>query len=394
MKSITLYNTSSKGKIKVWTCSIKGNKITTVWGYEDGAKQETVDVVAEGKNIGKANETTPEEQAEFEWSRRIRLKKETGYNETLIVVNSDNINWDTGQLPDSFAPAKPATSITTEKEKELQKKGVTYYTRKYNGMRIFIVRGREGTRIFSRRIEDKTQHFPTFINEFNKLLPIGTMLDAEIIANDNPDLIKEIFGAKPDKAIERQQNQKVEIKIFDVLYIDFKQLKEPYAKRYEIFHSLIDNIYDNVSAVEKLNITRPTKNMEGLVLWDGSSVTNIRFDAKPDRRSGAYKIKNFTECDIICTGWQTGKGKNNFQPAVLNLAAYDKNGQLIEMGDVGSGLTDKDKYEIQNEWKFPCVIEVQYEEITPKNRFRLPVFLRKRDDKPLKEVTLEDILNK
>lgn len=398
MKSITLYNTSSKGKIKVWTCSLKGNAITTIWGYEDGAKQETTDIVKEGKNIGKANETTPAEQAEFEWSRRIRLKKETGYNETLIVVNSDNINWDTGQLPDSFAPAKPATSIEPNKEMEMVKQGLARYTRKWNGQRGFIVRHNNGVRIYSRRMEDKTEHFPHIIVEIERCFEPGTILDAEFILDDNPDLIKEVFGAKADKALERQNSthKPVEVKIFDLLYLNYKKCDAIYDMRHQIVRAILKNekyIYLEHIVILPKDFKAP-KSWEGLVLWDGSSITNIRFDGKPDRKSGAYKKKNFKDVDVVCTGWQTGKGKNNFQPAVLNLAAYDKNGQLIEMGDVGSGLTDKDKYEIQNEWKFPCVIEVQYEEITPKNRFRLPVFLRKRDDKPLKEVTLEDILNK
>jgi DNA ligase-1 len=63
-----LYGVSSTGKTKTWMYEVinSGNNTATLkitHGYLDGKMQEDVKIYSEGKNIGRANETTPFEQA-------------------------------------------------------------------------------------------------------------------------------------------------------------------------------------------------------------------------------------------------------------------------------------------------------------------------------------------
>lgn len=59
----TLYKKSSTGKIQQWNIAVLGSTIITTHGQFQGKLQTTEDTIKEGKNLGKANATTKEEQA-------------------------------------------------------------------------------------------------------------------------------------------------------------------------------------------------------------------------------------------------------------------------------------------------------------------------------------------
>lgn len=79
----TLYKKTSKGAIQLWEISVKGPDIIVNYGQKDGKIQTTVDTIKTGKNIGKANETTPESQAVLEAEAQWTAKKKKGYVEKI-----------------------------------------------------------------------------------------------------------------------------------------------------------------------------------------------------------------------------------------------------------------------------------------------------------------------
>jgi DNA ligase-1 len=76
-----LFGKDSKGALKLWRVETFGDTITVTHGKLDG-KWQTKDTVAKGKNIGKANETTPEQQAVVEAEAKWVKQKKQGYFET------------------------------------------------------------------------------------------------------------------------------------------------------------------------------------------------------------------------------------------------------------------------------------------------------------------------
>lgn len=72
----TLFKKTSTGAIQKWTIGVLDSTIITVYGQVDGKEQRTEDVIREGKNIGKTNETTPHEQALSEahskWEKQVK----------------------------------------------------------------------------------------------------------------------------------------------------------------------------------------------------------------------------------------------------------------------------------------------------------------------------------
>lgn len=77
-----LYGKDKKDGYKVWMVSAKDGVITITHGKVGGKLQEKTEVIS-GKNIGKANETTPEQQAVLEAESRYKKQLDKGYRPTL-----------------------------------------------------------------------------------------------------------------------------------------------------------------------------------------------------------------------------------------------------------------------------------------------------------------------
>jgi len=91
MKLHTLYKRAVNGKINEWTIEVDGSCYRTTSGYIDGQKTTTEWTCCEGKNIGRSNETTAEQQAlkeaKAEWDKRT----ERGYFGIIKDIDKSTI---------------------------------------------------------------------------------------------------------------------------------------------------------------------------------------------------------------------------------------------------------------------------------------------------------------
>lgn len=78
-----LYNKAKTGKIIEWSIEIEGSKFRAITGQVGGNLITGSWTQCLGKNIGRSNETSPEEQAIKEVEAKIVKKKEEGYRETI-----------------------------------------------------------------------------------------------------------------------------------------------------------------------------------------------------------------------------------------------------------------------------------------------------------------------
>lgn len=104
-----IYKKDTKGKIRSLEVYNEGEFLFQIAGLLDG-KKVTNTKTCKGKNIGKSNETTPEEQAALEVTSKVTEKLKSGYfieleqakNETVVLPmlakdykkESKKINWD------------------------------------------------------------------------------------------------------------------------------------------------------------------------------------------------------------------------------------------------------------------------------------------------------------
>lgn len=99
MKLPKLYKKTSTGAIQSWEISVEGATIITHYGQVGGKIQEARDTIREGKNLGRANETTPAQQAELEAKSQYTKKKDKGYVEDLKQAKAGKTDIDGGIFP-------------------------------------------------------------------------------------------------------------------------------------------------------------------------------------------------------------------------------------------------------------------------------------------------------
>ena len=182
----TLYQLHLTGRLKHMIIEVKDNVIITEWWTskeeEDGKKQITEETV-NGKNKGRSNETTDNEQAVLEYERKIKKKKEEGYVENRedailgeeIVVSST--------LTQSFAPCKPISKL---KKDDNPYDGNWLAERKFDGSCILLHNTGTEKIGYTRRIKPITEIL-SVVNEIRDALekiPEESLIIGELIAFD------------------------------------------------------------------------------------------------------------------------------------------------------------------------------------------------------------------
>jgi hypothetical protein len=85
----TLFKKATTGKITQWTIEIEGNCYRTYAGYVNGVITKSEDTKCFGKNSGKANATSNEDQAFKEAEAIWTKKKDTGHFESINDVDKE-----------------------------------------------------------------------------------------------------------------------------------------------------------------------------------------------------------------------------------------------------------------------------------------------------------------
>lgn len=75
----TLYKTTKQGKVQQWSIEVSGPTFTCIYG-QVGGKLQSQQTICKSVNIGKSNETTPEQQAQLESAALITKKIKSGYS--------------------------------------------------------------------------------------------------------------------------------------------------------------------------------------------------------------------------------------------------------------------------------------------------------------------------
>jgi DNA ligase-1 len=91
MKLQTLYKRAVNGKVLEHTFEVENNCYRSISGYTDGVKTTTEWTCCQGKNIGKKNETTPNEQAMLEAYAEWKKRTEKGYFADVKDIDKSTI---------------------------------------------------------------------------------------------------------------------------------------------------------------------------------------------------------------------------------------------------------------------------------------------------------------
>ncbi|MGI5132933.1 non-homologous end-joining DNA ligase [Pseudonocardia sp. CA-107938] len=216
---------------------------------------------------------------------------------------------------------------------------------KFDGVRATSHTGPDGLRLWSRNARDISASYPEIAGAGQGLEP-GLVLDGELVALDaqgRPDfgLLQHRMGvARPSPALRGQVP--VQYVLFDVLGRDGVWLTElPYVQRRSILTGLdLDrpglrvpaNFVDTSGEVVLAAVAQ--QGLEGVVAKRLSSTY------QPGRRTRAWiKTPIRHNAEVVIAGWYPATGAQHVLGSLL-LAAHDENGELVHVGDVGTGFTD------------------------------------------------------
>lgn len=399
-----LFQKKASGKLHKWSIRVDGPYVITSYGYVGGAMQSTRET-AEAMNVGRSNEISAEDQAVLIAERKIKEKLDNGYSATPEEAEQQDlgaeVNFDS--LPVSFCPAKPISEITDDKLRALWDSGRAIVQRKFDGLCHFYVTGSEPHLLSRGKLEEKTSHVPHIAQALHKLPP-GTVLNGEVCLNpevgDDFKHVTSVLRCKdPEKALAKQKSDGIlHYIIFDVLfwggedvtgmkYVDRIKLFSRWSNRHAranhgafsmplnlALHRPYDNLFGEDNLAKQLNF-------EGYIVWDALENTQVRWDGKTARKN-CYKWKPVHTEDVVVKNPSTGKGRNENRLGKVEGYQYHE-GKLIHIGDIGGGLSDKQREDfwIRRDEIFPCVWEIEAAERLPSMKLRFPVFKRIRDDK-------------
>lgn len=302
---------------------------------------------------------------------------------------------------------------------------------KYDGFRIQIHKEKDKIKLFTRRMEDVTKQFPDVVDDVKKYVKGDNfILDSEAVGYDRKtgkylpfQNISQRIKRKYD--IEKTAKEfPVEVNVFDVLYYNGESFIN---KRLEDRRRLIEKIVkeekkkivlsrmlktDNIKEAEKFYNESLKAGNEGVM------IKSLEAKYKAGRYVGFMcKLKNILEAlDLVIVGAEWGEGKRAKWLSSYTIACK-KDGQLVEVGKVSTGMKEKagegatfeqltkdlKKLILEEKGKSvkvkpQVVVEVAYEEVqksptyTSGYALRFPRVLRVRIDKPVSEInTIKDV---
>lgn len=278
-----LYQKASNNKIKKWEIRVEENKIITKHGYIDGKVQETINIVNNGKNIGKKNETTKEEQAKSEAKSKWDKKKQEGYSEKMDKCETKIIY--------------PMLALDYNKRyKDI--KFPCYVQPKIDGCRAIYKDGE-----FSSRNGKKFQN----LNHIQ--IDTEYILDGELYSETIP--FEELVGIIKKEKVRDDDIDKINSLIFVVYDIVIND--KTYNERLRILRDL--KIYNkNVKelGVDEINESREIKELhdkyvergyEGLMIRNKSGYYKEKYRSKDLQK---YKI--FVDREYEICGFKEGEG--------------------------------------------------------------------------------------
>jgi len=274
----TLFKKDSKGKLRIWTIRTDGAEIIEDYGLVEG-KQARNNKVCTPKNVGKSNETTPEQQAKLEAKSRVNKKLDEGYKPTINEAMLERI-----VLP------------MLAKSYDKHSKKVTYpcFTQpKLDGMRALFVNGK--------LISRKGKQIDTMGHILLQLKDMGLILDGELYAHG------ETFqqNMKWIKKYREGESEKVCYHVYDIVdeSMSFEQrydLLRDTVRRLKTDSILLtpcDTVYDYDQIVDK-HKTHVEFGFEGtMIRWgedgykiDGRSANLLKFKDFQDVTATVFDV--------------------------------------------------------------------------------------------------------
>jgi DNA ligase 1 len=351
----TLFARTSLGQVQQWQITWEGDSFFTSEGIVGGVITVSKPTICAGKNIGKTNETTPEQQAYKEAKAKWKKKLDSGYHEDVSKIDE----------------AKFFEPTLAHKWKEHKTKVVypLYAQPKYDGMRCPIPK--EG--MFSRNGKPVVScpHVYEALREFFAKHPTY-VFDGELYNHDLKHDFNKIMSlvkkTKPSKKDLEESAELVQFWSYDVCITDKPHLVFIDRLKY------LSDAFNDIGNPKVLKIVPTVKvNSESeydalYTAWladgyEGGMTRDPNAVYEHDRTTALLKRKEFTDAEFPIIDIEDGKG--NRAGIASNVIFMHPCGEEFGAGVIGN--EDYARELFRNRKKYIGKLgTVRYQNATPK----------------------------
>lgn len=363
----TLYKKSHAGEIWQWTISVDRNQILTRWGRAGKTVRETHEVIKAGKNTGRANATTSEQQALAEARSRWEKNLKKGYVETQKDASKGKVH---GMIQGGIFP------MLAHRYNEHGDKicWPAYAQPKLDGHRCIAVILKGKCTLWS-RTRKPIASVPHIVAAVEALGVRDAILDGELYNHDYREKFEQLTSLiRPEQA--RTGHAVVQYHIYD--------LAGPgtFAERTVTIRKMLKKRKGPLVYVETVKVL----NEDGLMAafesfrkqgYEGAIVRNAAGTYANKRSFDLQKVKEFDDAEFKVVRVVEGRG---LMAGHGIFVCVTKDGKEFEAKMVGA-LKELKKFHEQPELAVGKWLTVQFQGYTNKAGVpRFPVALRFRED--------------
>jgi DNA ligase-1 len=330
-KTIYLEKDGTTGKRCFWKAEVDGTAVTYSFGRVDGTVQSETVNYTEGKNKGRANETTPEEQCLFEAETKARKKLDKEY----VMVSGSLSEEVAAVIRTDYDVPLPMLAKTYEDQ---QKKvvGKIYLQEKLDGNRCLV--NRFTGKMYS-RTRKEIAHLP-FVGE--SVIKATSGLPKDVVWVDGELFVTGMtFNAlqtiiRREKNVDEKLASRMKYYVFDVIS------SKPWSERRELVAAIkpsntvhvVKDVCVDASQLDARHDAYVMAGFEGAIIrLDGAGYEN-------KRSSYLIKYKKFKDAEFLVTGFKSEK----HNPDLLGAASLQmKDGQTF---DARPAMSEDEKADI------------------------------------------------
>lgn len=358
-----IYKIDSTGKVRVYSITQDEDKYKMVTGVLDGAMVESKWTTAKPKNVGRSNETSPEDQASAEIVSKYTKKLNEGYFLTLEDAKS---------TPEGKY-FQPMLATEWDKVKDKDKQFPLLADPKLDGMRMTKDKNeaisRKGKPILT--VPHITESLEEFFESSN------VRLDGEIYNHEYKEDFNTLMSvarrAKPDEEDLKLSKEKLQYHVYDT-FMPEDPLASALSRKQWLDLYAIDTPYVKIVEWEIVNNEAELKAVKIKHLLAGYEGTIIRSLDAPyinKRTKHLMKIKEFITEEYPGVDDCIVSGKGN-KSDIAGAIVVNVNGVIVSCGIRGSWKYCKTLLDNKEEYR-GAKVTVRHFGKTPDGSLRFPV---------------------
>lgn len=378
----TLYGRTNTGAIQTWSIFTDDDALWTESGQQNGKRTVHKPSYSEGKNIGKSNQTTPNDQAIAEATAKWQKKVDSGYTPDVENVDSAKAKFFKCTLAKLYTDRKGWDKKTEQYTGSDKVVFPCLMQAKLDGIRMIST----STGCYSRKGKDLggSFHIKKLLEPVFKKYP-DLILDGEMYNHDYRDEFENLVSLikKSEDKLTMEQRDKVintvQYHVYDCPAIDGFTIDDTFQNRMNRLRVLLNDEFPEIQLsvrfVSWWNDVEDHNRVESIYqdyLDAGYEGAMIRYDVPYSckRTWDLLKVKPFLDDEFSVLSVNEGVGA--WSGKAKSVTILLENGEACSAGLRGSESFLEQKLIDREQW-VGRKVTVRYQGVTKFNKLRFPV---------------------